>query len=809
MRQSLSSVLALLAVGCTWVSQKHYEEVRDKLDQDKDGVPFAADCDDQDELRADNLPEVPYDAVDNDCSLEEDQDVDNADVDIDGDGYAGISEEDYLALADGVKRPLTYPAVYKGRPLDCDDGLEALSLSGNQVAAALQAAKLVNPGRLITDEVLYDGIDTNCDQKLDYDRDGDGYFANNDGAANAITQADVQAFVDRYAIPSAVVGTWGPGGNGPALPGDCEDGTDAIYPGATAQCDDGSERDCPYNGFDEDCDGTDDFDQDDDGHIPPGFADQWNQFNVRYLRTPPNKPDDDCADGPDVPDIDVGVEFRPKLTLAEAALVNPDVANDAYYDGVDSNCDRANDFDQDGDGYIEDVNVAARDQMATTWGLEDAGWYAGPAGDCDDLDDTFHPGINDTLWTDADEDCDGLVDSSHFNFGDGPLAASATDCPGGIGGKGDVCWEGPSNPELLFFDDSSFVVFVGAMKLESRPLLPLAQTELLAGAVIEIPLATAIGAADPDRIDGRSWLRVFPPGAPQILAPHIDLARDLTPGESPCTVTVGVGTVCDWVTIGGTAEGGDGELNAAVVYENGGSFSTQPQSRGKARDPLTVMDTDIAAYVDAGVDRGVSVECGPEILHGKLSSNPNSYQGDTLGGDVCFFYDQPAPPAEPLVEVCGGGTCQVAQFTLAGLTFTPRPDIDVTADDWVWGDREDGYTLLVDGAGDAWVRTDGSSTLIPVFEGESMRSFDLEVAGTVSWLAGLTTAGEVLLQMRDGATVETITLTAEDTSNPTYEATGVAIALGPDQVGVAVTREDLTASIPRRGSVGWSFFGLP
>ena len=41
---------------------------------------------------------------------------------------------------------------------------------------------------------------------------------------------------------------------------------------------------------------------------------------------------------------------------------------------------------------------------------------------------------------------------------------------------------------------------------------------LLAGAVVEIPVANAIGAAPPDRIDGRSWLRVFPPGAPQILS---------------------------------------------------------------------------------------------------------------------------------------------------------------------------------------------------------------------------------------------------------------------------------------------------
>jgi hypothetical protein len=790
-RTLVSSLVALLAVGCTWVSQSDYEDVRDGLDEDKDGTPYKDDCDDQDPSRGE-LDEIPYDAVDNDCSLGKDESLDPSDVDADGDNYAGISQEEYEARAKDARTPLEYPAIFVGRPLDCDDN------DAN-----------VNPGKAIGDDILYDGIDTNCDQALDFDRDGDGYFADYTGLGVPIGQQDIDDFVARYQIDAATVDAWGPGGSGGPVPGDCEDGAAAYFPGSGAEV--------PYNQFDEDCDGSDDFDQDGDGHIPPGTEDAWDNWQSRYFLDNPPKPADDCADGPDMLPLAPGVPYRPLLDLATAADVHPG-ATDTWYDGLDSDCDGANDFDQDADGYIEDVNSAARDLFVSEWAYDDQPWAEGPLGDCDDTDATFRPGLLDTLWTSADEDCDGLVDTSYFNFGYGGNVASVTACPPSIGGFGETCWLGPSNPELLWFNDTQFALFASAAEF-SAP----GQSERLAGAAILFEEANAIGAAEPDRIDGRSWLRAFPLGAPQVLAPLIDLTDDAIPGSAPCTQSMGaIGNECSWLVAGGYGEGDNGELNTAVVYPNNNQFATQPQSRGITRDPMTVLHVDSASYEAAfnTIDVGGFVQCGPERLHGKLSSLVNSYESDLFPGDVCFFYGQPTE-TQQRVEVCNAGTCQVVEFTTAGQTFTAVPSIDVSADHWVWAEREGRATLFLDNADQAFVKQDNGPG--DRFDGrvfgalggltaESIAVFDLAMEGTEYWLAGITTDGRVLVERYAAATdttPERIELVGVDPSNPTYLPVGVAIAVGPNQVGVAVTLEDLTDTPPRRGSIGWTFLGRP
>ena len=61
-------------------------------------------------------------------------------------------------------------------------------------------------------------------------------------------------------------------------------------------------------------------------------------------------------------------------------------ANDTWYDGIDSDCDGADDYDRDGDGY--------RDP-------------SGAGDDCDDTDPDIHPGANDPEGDGVDSDCDG------------------------------------------------------------------------------------------------------------------------------------------------------------------------------------------------------------------------------------------------------------------------------------------------------------------------------------------------------------------------------------------------------------------
>ena len=74
--------------------------------------------------------------------------------------------------------------------------------------------------------------------------------------------------------------------------------------------------------------------------------------------------------------------------------VNPD-ADDAPYDGVDSNCDGADDYDLDGDGF-----------------------QGGDDGDdCDDTRADVYPGATETDDL-IDQDCDGLVDEDFVRRGD-------------------------------------------------------------------------------------------------------------------------------------------------------------------------------------------------------------------------------------------------------------------------------------------------------------------------------------------------------------------------------------------------------
>lgn len=76
---------------------------------------------------------------------------------------------------------------------------------------------------------------------------------------------------------------------------------------------------------------------------------------------------------------------------------------DAWYDGVDSNCDGLDDFDQDGDGF-----------RAAAFG----------GTDCMDTDATIFPGAAETAGDGIDENCDGIVNPDD----DGDGWGSDLDC---------------------------------------------------------------------------------------------------------------------------------------------------------------------------------------------------------------------------------------------------------------------------------------------------------------------------------------------------------------------------------------------
>lgn len=130
---------------------------------------------------------------------------------------------------------------------------------------------------------------------------------------------------------------------------DCDDADAATYPGAS---------EIWYDGVDENCDGLNDWDQDQDGyeastHNPDGASGGG-----------------DCQD--------TNAEYNPG-------------AADEPYDNRDTNCDGADDFDADGDGY------RSSDYGSGT--------------DCDDDDPTVNSEGTETL-NGKDDDCNGYVDDS-------------------------------------------------------------------------------------------------------------------------------------------------------------------------------------------------------------------------------------------------------------------------------------------------------------------------------------------------------------------------------------------------------------
>ncbi|MCP4872548.1 MAG: hypothetical protein GY898_27985 [Proteobacteria bacterium] len=358
--------------------------VGDSCDSDGDGYDLAdtdcggTDCNDLDASINPGATEY-CDGVDNDCDGVIDE-ADAADAstwyaDTDTDTFGDIN--DFIVTCD---QPLGYvaddsdcddtdSAVYPGANEYCngyDDDCDAFIDEGDAVDASTWYADTdtdtfgdVNdfivacnqPAGYVadftdcddTDGAIYPGADEYCNG---YDDDCDGEI-DEDDAVDATTwypDADEDLFGNPL-LP--FVACEGPDGY-VADNTDCNDGDASIYPGAP---------EIPYDGIDQDCDGSDLCDVDADG------------FLARV------------CDGEDCNDEDDGV--------------HPD-AIEGWYDGIDADCDGWSDYDQDYDGFDSDE-------------------YGGD--DCDDVDDTVYPDapeIDDGI----DNDCNGLTEDDDTD-GDG------------------------------------------------------------------------------------------------------------------------------------------------------------------------------------------------------------------------------------------------------------------------------------------------------------------------------------------------------------------------------------------------------
>ncbi len=293
----------------------------------------------------------------------------------------------------------------------------------------------VNPG---ADDLPYDGIDSDCDGRSDYDADGDGY----DSAAYSGDDCD-----DSNASVSP--GTPEDGTNG--IDDDCDGAIDEAlstedrdgdgYSEADGDCDDGDATTNPgaaeawYDGFDQDCSGGSDYDQDGDGADSDGYGgtdcdDANAAIHPGTAEVEANGVDDNCDGGVDEPVSDDGDGDGYLASVDDCddrdAAVNPG-ASEVWYDGVDQNCDGLSDYDQDGDGVTATV----------TGGL-----------DCDDLDPTISPSVIE-VCDGIDNNCDGAIDegltATYYADGDtdgyGLTASSVTACaaPAGYATVGSDC----------------------------------------------------------------------------------------------------------------------------------------------------------------------------------------------------------------------------------------------------------------------------------------------------------------------------------------------------------------------------------
>jgi hypothetical protein len=170
--------------------------------------------------------------------------------------------------------------------------------------------------------------------------------------------------------------------------------TDAARPSVSVTCTGETITDADGDGFDagfapgQDCDDT-------NPNINPAAEEVWyNGINNNCIcENPDNTRCSDYDQDLDGYDHPAGGNDDPETWGGDCNDANPDIhpgAADAWYDGYDTNCDFANDNDQDRDGY----SSAEHTEAGT---------------DCDDLDPEINAAGTE-VYNDKDDDCDGDVD---------------------------------------------------------------------------------------------------------------------------------------------------------------------------------------------------------------------------------------------------------------------------------------------------------------------------------------------------------------------------------------------------------------
>lgn len=211
--------------------------------------------------------------------------------------------------------------------------------------------------------------------------------------------------------------------------GDCRDDDASVHPGAV---DAGTGV---FYDTDDDCDGTRDdgeTDDDADGYTEVnGDCDDDNVNAYPNAREALNQVDDDCNgciddlddDGDDFTEcvqyIDAdgdGVADDPWFDCNDAANSIYPGAPEIPYDGIDQDCNVFDECDVDSDGYsfVDSINPTLCEGGSAS------------LTDCDDINPSIHPGVEENPSDGVDNDCDGTIDIPDRD-GDG-FTAEDGDC---------------------------------------------------------------------------------------------------------------------------------------------------------------------------------------------------------------------------------------------------------------------------------------------------------------------------------------------------------------------------------------------
>ncbi|MCB9765011.1 MAG: hypothetical protein H6739_34880 [Alphaproteobacteria bacterium] len=419
-----------------------YDADVDGFDSDSYG---GTDCDDTDPNVNTSASETWYNGVDDDCS------GNASDFDADSDGY---DSDLYSGQDCNDANPSINPGAsetwYNGTDENCDNAsdYDADSDGYNSDAYGGQdcndTASAINPAAT---EIWYDGTDQNCDNASDYDADVDTYDSDGYGgddcddtdssvniAATEIwydgTDQDCNGLSD-YDADEDTYDSDGYGGT------DCDDTDNAINPAATEVW---------YNGVDQDCNGLSDYDADEDTYdsslyggtdcddTDPSISggsnevwydgvdqncDGWSDFDADYDgQDHMHFGGDDCHEGTSYDDTTNHPNNYP---------LDPDQiylgATETWYDGTDQDCDGANDYDADGDGYTH-LTYGGTDCHEGT-SADDLTAYPN---DANFQPDIIHPGAVETWYDGTDQDCSGGGDYDQDGDGEDSDVYGGTDC---------------------------------------------------------------------------------------------------------------------------------------------------------------------------------------------------------------------------------------------------------------------------------------------------------------------------------------------------------------------------------------------